>query len=49
MWAFKLCLLRYGGRRLYQRGAPFFLGLLLGGLVVPVGWGFVSWLFAWYT
>lgn len=49
MWAVKLALLRYGGRKLYLRYAPFFLGLLMGGLVIPMGWGFVSWLFEWYT
>jgi hypothetical protein len=49
MWVFKLFLLRYGGRKLYLSCAPFFLGLLLGGLVIPVGWGFVAWLFSWYA
>jgi hypothetical protein len=49
MWLLKLLLLRYGGRALYLRLAPLFLGLVLGGLVVPVGWGFVAWLFDWYS
>jgi hypothetical protein len=49
MWALKILLLRYGGRALYLRLAPFFLGLVLGGFVVPMGWGFVSWLFEWYA
>lgn len=29
-WLVKLLLLRYGGMRLYRRGIPFFLGLILG-------------------
>ncbi len=48
MWLLKLLLLRYVGRKLYLRYAPIFLGLILGGLVVPMGWGFVAWLFEWY-
>jgi hypothetical protein len=49
MWLVKLLLLRYGGRQLYLRCAPLFLGLILGGLVVPMGWGFIAWLFNWYS
>jgi hypothetical protein len=48
MWLLKLLLLRYGGRKFYLQCAPIFLGLVLGGLVVPMGWGFVAWLFEWY-
>jgi hypothetical protein len=48
VWIFKGLILRYSGRGLYVRLAPFFLGLVLGGFVVPVGWGFVAWLFEWY-
>jgi hypothetical protein len=48
MWIFKGVMLRYFGRNLYQRLIPFFLGLTLGGLVAPVCWGFISWLFGWY-
>ncbi|HLY66813.1 MAG TPA: DUF6785 family protein, partial [Chloroflexota bacterium] len=48
MWLLKLLLLRYGGRRHYLNAAPIFLGLILGGLVIPVAWGFVAWLFEWY-
>lgn len=29
-WAAKVIILRFGGARLYQRAAPFFLGLILG-------------------
>jgi hypothetical protein len=49
IWVFKGLLLRYSGRGAYLRFAPFFLGLTLGGLVAPVGWGFVSWAFGWYA
>jgi hypothetical protein len=48
-WAIKLILLRYGGRALYQKLVPAFLGVVLGGLLAPIAWGFVSWLFEWYT
>lgn len=48
MWIFKGLILRYGGRRLYQRLVPVFLGLTLGGIVAPVCWGFVAYLFEWY-
>jgi hypothetical protein len=30
------------------RLAPFFVGLILSGLVVPIFWGFLAWLFEWY-
>lgn len=48
IWVLKGVLLRYGGRGLYVRLAPFFLGLVLGGFVAPVCWGFLAWLFEWY-
>ncbi len=48
IWTLKGLLLRYGGRSLYQRLVPFFLGLVLGGLVAPVCWGFIAYLFEWY-
>ena len=43
-----LRVLRYGGRGLYQRFIPFFLGLTLGGLVAPVCWGYIAYVFGWY-
>ena len=49
VWIFKGLLLRYGGRGLYLRLAPFFLGVILGGFVVPPCWGFLAWLFGWYA
>lgn len=48
MWIFKGLLLRYGGRRVYQAFAPFFLGLALGGVVTPVSWGMIAWALGWY-
>jgi hypothetical protein len=48
IWAVKGAVLRYGGRQLYVRLVPFFLGIVLGGFVAPVAWGLVSWLFEWY-
>lgn len=48
IWLLKGRLLRYGGRELYLRLVPFFFGLILGGFVVPVLWGFCAWLFEWY-
>ncbi len=48
MWLLKSLLLRYGGLGLYVRLIPFFLGLTLGGFVVPVFWGFLAWTFEWY-
>jgi hypothetical protein len=48
-WGIKLILLRYGGRQLYQKLVPTFLGVVLGGLLTPVAWGFIAWLFGWYS
>lgn len=49
LWLLKSLLLRYGGLPLYLRLVPFFLGLTLGGVVVPVCWGFIAWLGGWYA
>lgn len=48
MWMVKGLLLRYGGLSRYLRYVPFFLGLTLGGLIAPVCWGFIAYLFGWY-
>ena len=48
MWLVKGTLIRYGGLTVYLRFVPFFLGLTLGGLLAPIFWGFISWLFEWY-
>lgn len=37
-WAAKSLLLRYGGLERYQRGTPFFLGLMVGEYVVGSAW-----------
>jgi hypothetical protein len=47
-WLIKLLVLRYGGRNLYQKLVPGFLGIVLGGLLMPVVWSFIAWLFGWY-
>jgi len=49
MWIIKTFLLRYGGLSLYLRFVPVALGLTLGGFVVPILWGLVAYLGAWYT
>jgi hypothetical protein len=49
MWLVKFLLLRYGGRGLYLTFIPTALGLTLGGLVVPILWGFIAYLFEWYV
>ena len=43
MALFKFLTLRYGGRTLYEKFVPFFLGLTLGGLLTPVVWGWAGW------
>ena len=48
LWAVKGLSLRYGGRNAYQRFAPFFLGITLGGFVAPVLWGLTAFLLRWY-
>jgi hypothetical protein len=49
MWTFKGLVLRYGGLRQFQAFRPLFLGLMLGGLITPVCWGFAAWVFSWYV
>jgi hypothetical protein len=49
MWLAKSMLLRYGGLSAYLRFVPLALGLTLGGFVVPVLWGIISWFFRWYS
>ena len=34
----KMVVLRYGGRKAYDKVLPFFLGLMLGDLVMGIGW-----------
>ena len=37
-WMIKCLVLRYGGRKLYQTGLPFFLGLILGDFGTGAAW-----------
>ena len=46
-WGIKLLLLRYGGRALYQKLVPYFLGVILGSVIAPIAWGFLGWLLEW--
>lgn len=41
-WMVKGAILRYGGRRVYQRLRPFFLGLILGEFSMVVVWTLIS-------
>lgn len=41
-WALKAVILRYGGMKLYRSGIPFFLGLLLGDIVIGVLWSLIG-------
>ncbi|MFB3880886.1 MAG: DUF6785 family protein [Armatimonadota bacterium] len=42
VWACKVLMLRYGGVRLYRRGIPLAVGLILGDYVVAILWGLVG-------
>jgi hypothetical protein len=41
-WLLKVATLRGGGIRLYRALLPFFLGLLLGDLLFPMGWSVIG-------
>jgi uncharacterized protein DUF6785/uncharacterized protein DUF6784 len=41
-WGVKAAILRYGGMKLYRSGIPFFLGLLLGDIVIGVFWSLIG-------
>jgi hypothetical protein len=41
-WAAKATLLRYGGMIAFRRGIPFFMGLLLGDIVISVLWSLLG-------
>ena len=41
-WGIKVCILRYGGVKLYRQGLPFFLGLILGDYVTGASWSLVG-------
>lgn len=38
VWVVKSLILRYGGMRLYRRGIPFAIGLILGDYAITAGW-----------
>ena len=42
VWLCKVLILRYGGVRLYRRGIPFAVGLILGDYVVAILWGLIG-------
>jgi hypothetical protein len=41
-WALKLCLIRYGGMRLYRAAIPFFIGLILGDIATQATWSLAA-------
>lgn len=41
-WLIKVAALRGGGIRLYRALLPFFLGLLLGDFLIPMGWAVIG-------
>ena len=41
-WMLKVVLARYGGMKMYRRGAPFMLGLILGEFTMAVFWALMN-------
>jgi hypothetical protein len=41
-WLIKVATLRGGGIRLYRAMLPFFLGVLLGDFLIPMGWAVIG-------
>ena len=41
-WLAKVMILRYGGLRLYKQAVPFFLGLILGQMIVGSFWSLLG-------
>jgi hypothetical protein len=41
-WAAKAIILRFGGMKQYRAGIPFFLGLILGDIVIGVVWSLIG-------
>ena len=41
-WLAKALILRYGGMRLYRRAIPFFVGLILGDIVIACLWSLIG-------
>ncbi len=42
VWLCKVLVLRYGGVKLYRRGIPLAVGLILGDYVVAIAWGLLG-------
>ena len=41
-WAIKVCLLKFGGLKLYKTAVPLFLGLILGAMVIGCIWSLIG-------
>jgi hypothetical protein len=41
-WAAKAIILRFGGMKQYRAGIPFFIGLILGDIVIGVLWSLIG-------
>jgi len=44
-WVLKIVTVHYGGRKLYRRARPLFLGLILGEFMAAVTWTLLGSLF----
>ena len=43
-WLAKTLMLRFGGSRAYHNSVPFFIGIVLGDVMIQAGWTLVGWL-----
>jgi hypothetical protein len=43
-WVLKMAMLRFGGQKLYLRGVPFFMGLLMGDYMLGSAWPLLGWI-----
>ena len=41
-WAIKGVILKYGGLRMYRKGVPFFIGVILGDQVIGCTWSIIG-------
>ena len=44
-WAIKVCILKYGGLKTFKTAIPFFLGLIVGELMMGCLWGVIGMVF----